>query len=89
LLHLEKIEVLMAKQPPGRFLYRLFSRLGLGKILVLLLVMMIAGTVGSVGFLSFRYGQEGVNDLATQLQDSLQDRIKHDVEPHNKRASNF
>ena len=42
--------------------------------------MMIAGTVGTVGFLSFRHGQKGVNDLAAQLQDSLQDRIKHELD---------
>ena len=42
--------------------------------------MIIAGTVGVVGYLSFHNGQEGVNDLAAQIQDSLQARIKHDLD---------
>ncbi|MBI5581722.1 MAG: PocR ligand-binding domain-containing protein [Deltaproteobacteria bacterium] len=43
-------------------------------------MMIIAGTVGVIGYLSFRNGLEGVNDMAAQIQHSLQARIKHDLD---------
>ena len=36
--------------------------------------------MGAVGYVSFRNGQEGVSDLAAQLQDSLQARIKQNLD---------
>ncbi len=47
----------------------------LSLILVLPFVVQIFAAVGITGYLSFRNGQKAVNDLATQLQEEVSDRV--------------
>lgn len=44
-------------------------------VLVVPFVLQIFGAVGVVGYLSFRSGQQAVEDVVTQLQDEVSDRI--------------
>jgi PAS domain S-box-containing protein len=59
-----------------RFITKSVSRLSLRTILVVPFVLQILGTVGLVGYFSFRNGQETVNDLASQIRHELTNRIE-------------
>lgn len=43
--------------------------------LIVPFVLQIVGTVGLVGYLSFRNGQEAVNDVAAKLRNEISDRV--------------
>jgi len=49
-------------------------------ILVVPFVVQIVGAVGLVGYLSYRSGQESINDLAAQLRSKTGDQIKDNIE---------
>ncbi|MBF2019472.1 MAG: response regulator [Hydrococcus sp. C42_A2020_068] len=53
----------------------LFSQIKLRTILVVPFVLQIVGTVGLVGYLSFKNGQEAIADLANQLMKQASDRV--------------
>ncbi|HEY9613498.1 response regulator [Allocoleopsis sp.] len=62
-------------------------------ILVVPFVVQIFGAVGLVGWLSFKNGQEAVNNLATQLMSEICDRIEQNLRtyletPHKVNQSN-
>ncbi|MGK7901430.1 MAG: SpoIIE family protein phosphatase [Hormoscilla sp.] len=59
-----------------RSLRQVSGQVPLRIILVVPFVLEIFGTVGLVGYLSFRNGQEAVNDLATQLRREITTRIE-------------
>ena len=61
---------------------RLPTALPLRILLILLGVGQIVGTVGLVGYLSFRNGQKAVNDLASQLRHELTVRIQQELESY-------
>ena len=50
--------------------------------LILPFVVQIVGTVGLVGYLSFRNGQKAVNDLASQLRSELTLRIERELKSY-------
>ncbi|MDY6938572.1 MAG: adenylate/guanylate cyclase domain-containing protein [Cyanobacteriota bacterium] len=54
----------------------LYSKLPLRLVLVVPFVSQVVAAVGLVGFLSFRNGQQAVEDLATQLRDEITARIE-------------
>jgi signal transduction histidine kinase len=58
------------------FSAKFFSRLSLRTILIVPFVVQILGTVGLVGYFSFRNGQQAVNDLASQMRRELTSRIE-------------
>ena len=53
-------------------------------ILIVPFVLQIVGAVGLVGFLSYRSGQEGVNEVASQLRSETGDRIKDNLNTFTK-----
>jgi signal transduction histidine kinase len=52
------------------------KKLSLRTVLIVPFVLQILGTVGLVGYFSFRNGQQAVNDLASQLRSELTSRIE-------------
>jgi len=53
-------------------------------ILIVPFVLQIVGAVGLVGFLSYRSGQEGVNEVASQLRSETANRIKDNLNTFTK-----
>ena len=51
------------------------QKLSLRALLIVPFVLQIFGTVGLVGYLSFKNGQKAVNDLANQLLEGVSDRV--------------
>lgn len=51
----------------------------LGATLIFPFIVQIVTAVGLVGYLSFRNGQQAVNDLAAQLRDELSEHIKQQL----------
>ncbi|MDJ1180198.1 adenylate/guanylate cyclase domain-containing protein [Roseofilum sp. BLCC_M91] len=79
----------MVWQATSQYLKRLPLRL----VLVVPFVVQICATVGVVGYLSYRAGQEAVQDLADQLMTEIGDRVEGDLlhrlkEPHQINQSN-
>ncbi|MDX2097085.1 MAG: PAS domain S-box protein, partial [Leptolyngbyaceae cyanobacterium bins.59] len=62
--------------PGKRRIINPVTRLSLQPLLILSFVVPIVSTVGLTGYLSFRNGQQAVNELATQLVDKLGNRIE-------------
>ncbi|MBP0016882.1 MAG: response regulator [Cyanobacteria bacterium SBLK] len=60
----------------NRPIANLFGKVPLRVLLVVPFVVQIAVAVGLTGYLSFRNGQEAVEDLAGQLQEEITDRIR-------------
>lgn len=54
---------------------KLFNRLSLQTVLTIPFVIQAIGVVGVVGYLSFKNGEEAVNNLASQLRSELTARI--------------
>lgn len=59
---------------------RLLSKVPLRTVLVVPFVLQILGAVGLVGYLSFRNGQQAVNELASQLRSEMSARIEGELE---------
>jgi len=57
----------------------LFRKIPLQTMLIVPFVVQTVGAVAVVGYLSYRNGQKAVNDVATQLQNDISDRIKENL----------
>jgi PAS domain S-box-containing protein len=55
---------------------RAFGKVPLRTILVVPFVVQVVAAVGLTGYLSFRNGKQAVNNLVTQLQDEVSDRVE-------------
>ncbi len=62
-----------------RLVARVAGKLPLRTVLIVPFVLQMAGTVGLVGYLSFRNGQQAVNDVASQLRNEISDRIEQNL----------
>lgn len=73
---------------------KITGKLPLRAILIVPFVLQIVGAVGIVGYLSFKNGQEAVNDLANQLMLELSGRVEQNLEtllatPHEINQTNY
>lgn len=57
----------------------LFRKIPLQILLIIPFVVQTVGAVAVVGYLSYRNGQKAVNDVATQLQNDISNRIKQNL----------
>ena len=64
----------------SNILFQIFKSFSLRTLLVMLFVIQIFFAVGTIGYLSYRNGQKAVNDLATQLQNEVAERIHQHLE---------
>ncbi|WP_250123505.1 hypothetical protein [Chroococcidiopsis sp. CCMEE 29] len=62
------------------------NKLPLRIVLIVPLMLLLTGTVGVVGYLSFRNGQKAVNDVATQLRDEVVHQIEEKLNTSTKAA---
>lgn len=62
-----------------QFQKRKSSKISLRSLLIVPFLLQIVGAVGLVGYLSFRNGQQAVNDVASQLRDELTARIQQQL----------
>jgi signal transduction histidine kinase len=66
----------------AKFVLPHFQRFPLRLVLVVPIVLQVFGTVGLVGYLSFRHGQKAVNDLADQLMAETSQRIDQHLDSY-------
>ena len=66
----------------NRFLTKIVSKAPLQTVLIVPFLVQIVGTVGVVGWLSFQNGQRAVNDVASQLQGEITERIKDKIQTY-------
>jgi len=59
---------------------QVFGKIPLRVILIVPFVVQIVGAVGLVGYLSFKNGQQAVNDLASQLRREVSERVHDQVQ---------
>ncbi len=64
----------------NRLLTKVAGKLPLRIIIIVPFVLQILGTVGLVGYLSHRNGQEAVKDLAYQLIDQVDQRVEQNLQ---------
>lgn len=62
------------------------NKLPLRIVLIVPLMLLLTGTVGIVGYLSFRNGQKAVNDVATQLRNEIVRQIEEKLNISTKAA---
>ncbi|MBP0021736.1 MAG: HAMP domain-containing protein, partial [Cyanobacteria bacterium SBLK] len=74
----------MFLKPFKHFLTYISGQLPLSVIFVVPFVLQIFGTVGLVGYLSYRNGQQAVNDLASQLRQELTARIQQQLSSYTE-----
>ena len=55
-------------------------KIPLRMFLIVPFVLQVAGIVGITGWLSFRNGQQAVNNLASQLREETTQRVEHEIE---------
>jgi hypothetical protein len=77
----------------SRLAARVAGRLPLRTVLIVPFVLQIVGTVGLVGYLSFRSGQKSVENLAHQLMEQVGERVSERLtsylqSPQNAVAAN-
>ena len=58
---------------------KISGRLPLRLVLIAPFVLQIFGTVGIVGYLSFKNGEKAVNDLANQVNSQISTRIQQHI----------
>ena len=61
-----------------------FQKLHFRTIVVVPFVLQIVAAVGLVGYLSFRSGQQAVNDVASQLRSELSNRIEEKLKSYTE-----
>jgi hypothetical protein len=70
----------MPIQDLNRLAARVAGRLPLRTVLIVPFVLQIVGTVGLVGYLSYKNGYQEVSNLATQLQLEINSRINQHLD---------
>jgi hypothetical protein len=70
-------------------LRRLLSKVPLRTVLIVPFVLQILGAVGLVGYLSFRNGQQAVNELASQLRSEMSARIEGELKGYLESPHGF
>jgi PAS domain S-box-containing protein len=76
-------------QPRSPLPSRLLSKVPLQTVLIVPFVLQILGAVGLVGYLSFRNGQQAVNELAGQLRSEMSARIEGELEGYLESPHGF
>lgn len=66
----------------GQLAVKTASALNLRTVLIVPFVLQIFAAVAIVGYLSFRNGQQAVNEVATQLRQEISDRISERVQAY-------
>ncbi len=66
-------------KPLNSLINKLFNQVSLRTILTVPFVLQILGIVGVTGYLSWQNGQKAVNQLVTQLQNEVTDRIEQEL----------
>jgi len=64
----------------NRFVAKVSEKVPLRTVLIVPFVLQIVGTVGLVGYLSYRNGQKAVEDLAYQLMDEVDERVEQNLQ---------
>ncbi|MEH2114693.1 ATP-binding protein [Nostoc sp.] len=59
---------------------KVYAKMPLRYVLIVPFVLQICGAVGLVGYLSYQNGQKAVNELATQLENEICDRIEQHLD---------
>jgi signal transduction histidine kinase/class 3 adenylate cyclase/CheY-like chemotaxis protein len=72
----------MSSRDLKRIATKALGRVPLNAVLVVPFVVQIVGVVGLVGYLSFKSGQQAVNDLATQLRQQISDRTDQKLDTY-------
>ncbi len=78
----------------NRLVGKIYGQLPLRTVLIVPFVLQIFAAVGLTGYLSFRNGQQAVNDLVNQLQNEVTARIEQKLEaylivPHQINQTNL
>ena len=78
----------------NRLIAKIYGQLPLRTVLIVPFVLQIFAAVGLTGYLSFRNGQQAVNDLVNQLQNEVTSRIEQKLEaylivPHQINQTNL
>ncbi|MEH1959761.1 MAG: ATP-binding protein [Nostoc sp.] len=66
----------------NRLVRRVYAKMPLRYILIVPFILQICGAVGLVGYLSYQNGQKAVNELATQLESEICDRIEQHLDSY-------
>ncbi len=77
----------MSIYPFNRPAAKFFSKLPLRTVLIVPFVLQTVSVVGLVGYLSFKSGQESVEDVAHQLIEQVAERISHRLTHNNGLSS--
>jgi signal transduction histidine kinase/DNA-binding NarL/FixJ family response regulator len=78
-----------ATQPSSREKQKVTRKLSLRWLLIVPFVLQIFAAVGLTGYLSFRNGQQAINDLATRLRSEVSLRIDQHLETQLDTARNL
>ncbi len=76
------VKVVNKTNSAGKLAVRTTRALNLRTVLIVPFVLQIFAAVGIVGYLSFRNGQQAVNEVATQLRQEISDRISERVQAY-------
>ncbi|MCU0540824.1 MAG: ATP-binding protein [Oscillatoriaceae cyanobacterium Prado104] len=79
---ISNIKVLKPTKSAGNLALKAIRSLPLRTVLVVPFVVQIVVAVGIVGYLSFRNGQQAVNEVATKLRQEISDRISERVQAY-------
>ena len=66
-------------KPLNRAVANIYSKVSLRSILIVPFVLQLFAAVTLVGYLSWRNGQQAVNDVASQLRQEISDRIQQQL----------
>jgi PAS domain S-box-containing protein len=76
------VKVVDKTKSAGNLAVKTARSLPLRTVLIVPFVLQIFAAVGVVGYLSFRNGQQAVNEVATQLRQEISDRISERVQAY-------
>ncbi|MEH1903734.1 MAG: ATP-binding protein [Nostoc sp.] len=66
----------------NRLVGKVYTKMPLRYVLIVPFILQICGAVGLVGYLSYQNGQKAVNELATQLENEICDRIEQHLDSY-------
>ncbi|MEH1767136.1 MAG: ATP-binding protein [Nostoc sp.] len=61
---------------------KVYAKMPLRYVLIVPFILQICGAVGLVGYLSYQNGQKAVNELATQLENEICDRVEQHLDSY-------